>query len=64
MHESSRQELVRSQHQLESKLEQVFTGSKAELHTECEEHHTIVERSKNDLEEVSEWVVGELWCCR
>ena len=52
MHESTRQELVRSKQQLESKLESVFTGSKAELRQEHEQHLSVVERSSSELEEV------------
>lgn len=53
MHESTRKELVRSKEQLESKLEQVFSGSKAQLREECEQHSSVVERSSSELEEVS-----------
>ena len=58
MHESTRQELVRSKEQLESKLEQVFSGTKAELHEEHEQHLSVVERSSSELEDVS-WGGGE-----
>ncbi len=61
---------MRTKTQLESRLENVFPGSKVELRRECEQHHGIVERNNLELEEVggASWAgrvcgyVGVVWC--
>ena len=57
MHESGRQQLLRSKEQLEARLENVFTGSKAELNQKCEQHHSIVVENNSELEKVR----GVVW---
>lgn len=63
MHKSSKQELLRSHQHLESKIEQKFSGSKAELEQKCDQHHGLVERNSTELDEVGvELKVWTLWC--
>lgn len=52
MHESSRKELVKSQLQLESKIDMTFCGGRAELQLMIEQHSAELERSSGELDRV------------
>ena len=51
-HDTSKKELLKNQNELKSKIEHPFTGSKAELEQERDEHHSHLERNSRELKEV------------
>lgn len=55
---------MRSQRQLESRIEEIFTGTKVELHQEKERQQAMVERSSSELEEVSLCVMIDNLRCK
>ena len=56
MHESSKKELIKSQQQLESKIEEPFTGGKEELQLMVEQHSAELGSSSDKRDRVS--IVG------
>ena len=62
-HESTRKELERSQQQLESKIEQVFTGSKHDLQIMIEQHSSELQLKKEELAGVSRTMYGGKCVC-
>ena len=62
-HESTRKELERSQQQLESKIEQVFTGSKHDLQIMIEQHSSELQLKKEELAGVSRTMYGGKCMC-
>ena len=51
--ESSRKELERGQRELESNIDQVFTGSKHELQAKLEQHSSELQNKREELTAVS-----------
>ena len=49
--DTSKRELLKSQNELKSKIEHPFTGSKAELEQERDEHHSNLKRNSRELKE-------------
>ena len=44
---------MKNQNELKSKIEHPFTGSKAELEQERDEHHSNLKRNSRELKEVN-----------